>query len=77
MTLRSPTRVVNRVPRVLAQRGIAWGALARRTLLPGSVIARLRASDANPRLVVAERVAAALDVPVEALWRLTWRRTAR
>jgi hypothetical protein len=33
-------------------------------------MARLHAHDANPRLVVAERVCAALDVPVEALWQL-------
>jgi transcriptional regulator with XRE-family HTH domain len=47
-----------------------WGELARRTLLPASLLARLRAPDANPRLAVAERIAAALGVPVEALWRL-------
>jgi hypothetical protein len=33
-------------------------------------LTRLRARDANPRLAVAERVAAALDVPVEAVWQL-------
>jgi len=68
---------VNRVPRLLARRGIPWGELARRTLLPGAVVARLRAPDANPRLVVAERVAAALGVPVEALWTLAARRKRR
>jgi len=76
MTMRAPT-VVNRVPRTLARHGIAWGELARRTLLPGAIIARLRAPDANPRLVVAERVAATLGVPVETLWSLTPRRGRR
>ena len=76
MTMRAPV-VVNRVPRMLARRGIAWGELARRTLLPGAIIARLRAPDANPRLVVAERVAAALGVPVETLWTLAPRRGRR
>ena len=76
MTIRAPV-VVNRVPRMLARRGIAWGELARRTLLPGAIVARLRAADANPRLVVAERVAAALGVPVETLWTLAPRRGRR
>ena len=62
---------------VLARHGIAWGELARRTLLPGAIIARLRAPDANPRLVVAERVAAAFGVPVETLWTLAARRGRR
>jgi len=75
MTMRAPT-VVNRVPRT-PRHGIAWGELARRTLLPGAIIARLRAPDANPRLVVAERVAATLGVPVETLWSLTPRRGRR
>ena len=77
MTPRPAATVVNRVPRLLARRGIPWGELARRTLLPGAVVARLRAPDANPRLVVAERVAAALGVPVEALWTLAARRKRR
>lgn len=76
MTTR-PAAVVNLVPRLLARQGIPWGELARRTLLPAPVVARLRAADANPRLVVAERVAAALGVPVEALWKLAARGTRR
>jgi hypothetical protein len=76
MTMRAPV-VVNQVPRTLARRGIPWGELARRTLLPGAIIARLRAPDANPRLVVAERVAAALGVPIETLWTLAARRRGR
>jgi predicted transcriptional regulator len=76
MAMRAPT-VVNRVPRTLARCGIAWGELARRTLLPGAIIARLRAPDANPRLVVAERIAATLGVPVETLWSLAPRRRRR
>jgi len=76
MTTRAPA-VVNQVPRLLARRGIAWGELARRTLLPAAIIARLRAPDANPRLLVAERVAAALGVPVETLWTLATRRRQR
>jgi DNA-binding XRE family transcriptional regulator len=34
------------------------------------MLGRLRAPDANPRLEVAERVAAALGVPVESVWSL-------
>ena len=67
-------RVVNRLPAVLASRGMTWGDLARRTLLPGALVGRLRAAGANPRLAVAERVAAALGVPVEAVWGLRPRR---
>ena len=63
-------RVVNRLPALLSARGLTWGDLARRTLLPARVLARLRAAGANPRLVVAERVAAALDVAVEDVWQL-------
>jgi len=76
MTTRAPV-VVNQVPSALSRRGIPWGELARRTLLPGAMIARLRAPGANPRLVVAERVAAALGVPVETLWTLAARRGTR
>lgn len=63
-------RLVNRLPTVLSRRGMSWGELGRRTLLPARLVTRLRAPDANPRLAVAERVAAALDVPVERLWTL-------
>jgi predicted transcriptional regulator len=66
--------VVNQLPALLRRRGVSWGELGRRTLLPARLIARLRAPDVNPRLAVAERVAAALDVPVERLWRLRGRR---
>jgi hypothetical protein len=62
--------IVNRLPALLPRLGVSWGELSRRTLLPGRLLARLRAPDANPRLTVAERIAAALDVPVERVWRL-------
>jgi hypothetical protein len=65
--------VVNHLPALLRRRGVSWGELGRRTLLPARLIARLRAPGVNPRLAVAERVAAALDVPVERLWRLAAR----
>jgi transcriptional regulator with XRE-family HTH domain len=68
--VRSSPAVANRLPRLLRQRGITWTELARRTLLSRGHMARLRAHDANPRLAVAQRVAAALDVPVEAVWQL-------
>jgi hypothetical protein len=61
-------RVVNGLPALLARRGMSWGELARRTLLPPRLLARLRAPAANPRLVVAERVAAAVGASVEELW---------
>ena len=67
-------RVMNRLPALLERRGMTWGELARRTLLPGPLLGRLRAPGANPRLAVAERVAAALGVPVESVWALGRRR---
>ena len=67
-------RVVNRLPSVLAARGVSWGELSRRTLLPARLLARLRDPGANPRLSVAERVATALGVSVEAVWTLGPRR---
>jgi hypothetical protein len=67
---RRPVRIVNRLPAVLARRAMSWGELTRRTLLPARLLARLRAPDANPRLAVAERVAAALGLPVEEIWTL-------
>jgi hypothetical protein len=70
MARRSPPAVTNRLPGVLVRRGIGWGELSRRTLLPPALLARLRAPGANPRLAVAERVAAALDVPVEEIFSL-------
>jgi hypothetical protein len=66
--------VVNRLPALLHHRGVSWGELGRRTLLPARLLARLRAPGVNPRLAVAERIAVALDVPVERLWRLSARR---
>ena len=69
--------VVNRLPVLLGRRGMSWGELGRRTLLPPRLIARLRAPDANPRLAIAERVASAIGVPVEAVWRLSRRQGAR
>lgn len=74
MARRSPPRVVNGLPHVLRRHGVTWGELARRTLLPAGYLLRLRAPTANPRLVVAERVAGALGIPVEAIWRLAPRR---
>jgi DNA-binding XRE family transcriptional regulator len=47
-----------------------WSALARQTGLPPQVIRRLRDPRANPSLAVAEQVARALDLPIEALWEL-------
>jgi hypothetical protein len=67
-------RVVNRLPSLLERRAMTWGELARRTLLPAAMLGRLRAPGANPRLAVAERVAAALGVPVESVWSLAGRR---
>src|SRR5579885_2270277 len=56
---RSRAALHNRLPGLLRQRGITWGELARRTLLPAARLRRLAAAHANPRLAVAERVAAA------------------
>jgi hypothetical protein len=67
---RSRAVLQNHLPRLLRERGITWGELGRRTLIPPARLRRLRAPDANPRLAVAERVAAALDLPLETLWRL-------
>jgi predicted transcriptional regulator len=66
--------VVNHLPELLARHGVSWGELARRTLLPAPLLARLRTPTANPRLAVAERVAAALGVPVETVWTQARRR---
>ena len=63
-----PSVVTNHLPAFLERQGISWGELARRTLLPPRLVARLRAPHANPCLTIAERVAAALAVPVERLW---------
>jgi hypothetical protein len=69
--------VVNDLPRVLRRHGMGWGELARGTLVPPGYLLRLRAATANPRLALAERVAAVLGVPVEAIWRLAPRRPRR
>jgi transcriptional regulator with XRE-family HTH domain len=74
MTRRPPPSVVNRLPDHLRRHGIPWGELARRTLLSPRLLGRLRARGANPRLAIAERIAAALGVPVETLWALERRR---
>jgi hypothetical protein len=74
MAARPAPAVRNRLPAVLRRRGVTWGELARRTLLPARLIGRLRHPGANPRLAVAERVAAALGVRVEDLWTLGARR---
>jgi predicted transcriptional regulator len=66
----------NHLPALLRQRGITWGELARRTLVPAARLRRLGAAHANPRLGIAERVAAALDLPLEAVWTLGRRRGA-
>jgi hypothetical protein len=70
MSRRPAPGVRNHLPAVLRRRGISWGELGRRTLLTTPLLGRLRAPSANPRLAVAERVAAALGVPVERLWTL-------
>jgi hypothetical protein len=62
-------RVQNLLPDLLAAREMTWAELRRRTLLPPGVVARLRRRDANPPLATAERVAAALGVAVEEVWR--------
>jgi hypothetical protein len=66
--------VVNHLPDLLRRRGMSWGELSRRTLIPQRLLARLRAPGGNPRLVIAERIAAALELPVERLWKLPTRR---
>lgn len=63
-------RVRNLLPGALAKRGVSFGELARRARLSVPVVARLRATHSNPSLDVVERLAAALDRPVEALFRL-------
>lgn len=70
MARRPPPAVTNRLPEHLRRRGMTFGELGRRTLLPPRLVARLRLPTANPRLAVAELVAAALDVAIEDLWGL-------
>ena len=71
---RTRLQVVNRLPALLDEHGITWGELTRRTLLPARLLARLRSPTANPRLAIAERVAAALQVRIEDIWGLARRR---
>jgi len=61
-------RVRNRLPALLASRDVSIGELARRTFLSPRVLARLRSPQANPALRIAERIATALDLPVEAVF---------
>jgi len=68
MPRRCPPAVANSLPATLERLGISWGEVGRRTLLPPRLLARLRSPAANPRLVVAERVADALALPVDGLW---------
>ncbi len=63
---------MNHLPAMLRARDIGWAELSRRTLLPGAVVDRLRAADANPPLDVAQRLADALGVPIDEVWR--WRK---
>jgi transcriptional regulator with XRE-family HTH domain len=72
-----PRAVRNRLAAVLARLGVPLGELARRTLLPARVLARLRAPHANPPLRVAARIARALDVRVEAIFSLAERAATR
>jgi transcriptional regulator with XRE-family HTH domain len=68
--------VHNRLPAVLAGLDVPLGELVRRTMLPARTLARLRAPHANPPFRVAERIARALDVRVEALFVLAGRASA-
>jgi len=70
MPSRSHAGVVSKLPELLRRRGLTWNDLARRTLLPAGLVARLRGRHHNPQLAVAQRVAAALEVPVESIWQL-------
>jgi len=73
----APRGVHNRLPAVLARLDVPLGELARRTMLPARVLARLRSPRANPPFHVAERVARALDVRVEEIFRLRARVRAK
>ena len=69
-------RVHNRLPALLDDIGVPLGELARRTMLPARVLVRLRSPHANPSLRVAERIARALEVHIEAIFSLSARRHA-
>lgn len=66
----TPPVVLSLLPCLLRQRGMTWRELGRRTLLSRAQLARLSDRHANPHLVVADRVAAALGVSVESVWQL-------
>ena len=70
----APRAVHNRLAAVLVRLDVPLGELARRTMLPARVLARLRSPHANPPLAVAQRVARALDIRVEMIFRLRKRR---
>jgi len=69
MRRRREPLVESRLATLLDERGMTWAELRRRALLPERLVSRLRDPHANPTFAVAERVAAALDVAVEAIWR--------
>ena len=73
----APREIRNRLAALLGRLGVPLGELARRTLLPARVLARLRAPHANPPLRVAARIARALDVRVEAIFSLPGRAAPR
>ena len=66
----SPPAVISRLPRLLRQRGMTWAELGRRAQLTRTQLARLGDQHANPRLLVADRIARALELPVESIWQL-------
>jgi len=74
---RRTPRVTNRLPDVLAGRGLTWGEVGRRALVPARHLRALRAPHANPPLALAERVAAALGTTIEELWTLAVEPAAR
>jgi len=73
----APRAVRNQLAAVLGRLGVPLGELARRTLLPARVVARLRSSHANPPLSVAARIAGALDVRIESIFSLPERAAGR
>ena len=71
MPLAGVSRTIhNRLPAILARLDVPLGELARRTMLPARVLARLRSPRANPPFRVAQRIACALDVRVEEIFGL-------
>jgi len=49
---------------------MTWAELGRRAQLTRTQLARLGDQHANPRLLVADRIARALELPVESIWQL-------